>query len=179
MDIKKLIYVIPLLVFLLLGIFFWKQLGKNSHEIPSALLDKPVPEWIATDLLTGEKISTRESLIGRVTLVNIWATWCVPCAQEHESLLYIQQHFPVPILGINYKDDLGKAGEWLKYKGNPYYMSWVDPDGKLGIEWGITGVPETFLVDTQGIIRMRYSGPITREIFEKRFMPMIASLYSE
>lgn len=178
MRTKKLFFIIPIVVFALLAIVLWKGLGTEPRKIPSALLNKTVPQFTATDLMSG-KNEPSTLLKDHVSIVNVWATWCIPCKQEHNELLTIKQRYPVAIYGINYKDDAKEAQKWLKEKSNPYIITWEDPTGKLGIEWGVTGVPETFLIDKKGVIRYRYAGPITVKVFQQEMMPLIASLYSE
>jgi cytochrome c biogenesis protein CcmG/thiol:disulfide interchange protein DsbE len=175
---KKLLFIIPIVVFALLAFLFWKGLGNNPQQLPSALVNKITPQFTATDLMTGNPVSSAV-LKGQVSIVNVWATWCIPCRQEHDELLAIKQHYPIVIYGINYKDDVNEARKWLTEKSNPYVITWEDPTGKLGIEWGVTGVPETFLVDQHGVVRYRYAGPITMKIFQQQMLPLIASLYSE
>jgi cytochrome c biogenesis protein CcmG/thiol:disulfide interchange protein DsbE len=171
---KKLL--IPLAVFLVLCGFFFVGLFLNPREIPSPLIDKPAPQFKLTQLHTpGETISTAD-MKGKVWLLNVWASWCVSCREEHPLLVELGRANIVPIVGLNYKDEPAAGMQWLQRLGNPYTVSAVDRDGRVGIDWGVYGVPETFVVDKQGIIRYKQIGPVTAEALETKILPLVREL---
>ncbi len=146
----------------------------GRHDIhPSALIDQPFPSFESTNLLTGESI-TEEFLVGKTHLVNIWASWCDACHVEHPILNEIAQQGDVEVIGLNYKDETDDAREFLNELGNPYQAIIVDPSGDLGIDLGVYGAPETFLVDREGKIQFKHVGPVTMEIWEEKIQPLIA-----
>lgn len=175
---RWLLYSLPLLFLLIVGAFLWKSLSNNPADVPSALIDKSMPHFSASNLLTGKKESS-SVLQGKIAILNIWATWCEPCRQEYPLLLAISRQAKVPLYGLNYKDNRETAKNWLRQYGNPFIVSWEDPIGKIGVEWGIHGVPETFLIDKKGVIRYRYTGVLTGEIFRKEFMSRVEVLQNE
>ena len=175
-GIKRLL-LIPLVVFVMLVILL--ALGfrlKDAHLLPSALINKPFPEFALVDLLGSEIIHSRQDFIGRVSLVNIWATWCPNCLVEHPELLRISREEEVPLYGINYNDDVAKAIVWLQRHQDPYVFSIVDDTGSLAIDLGVYGAPETFVVDAEGVIRFRHVGPVTPEVWREEIKPVIALL---
>jgi cytochrome c biogenesis protein CcmG/thiol:disulfide interchange protein DsbE len=151
---------IPFIMFTLLGLLLWRGLYLDPKEIPSALVDKPFPEFSLPTLI-GEELKTQSSLQGQVTLVNVWGTWCISCKVEHPFLVELAQQ-GVRIIGVNYKDDNDAAIKWLKDLGNPYEYSVDDVDGTLSMDLGVTGAPETFFVDVNGVIRHKHQGVITQ-----------------
>lgn len=173
-----LLYSVPLLFLAILGAFLGKGLSSNPADIPSALINKPIPNFVAKELLTGKEESSK-ALQDKVAILNVWATWCEPCRQEYPLLLTISRQGKIPLYGLNYKDNKEIAQKWLKQYGNPFVISWEDPNGKIGVEWGIHGVPETFLIDKKGIIRYRYTGILTSEIFKKEFISRAEVLQNE
>jgi cytochrome c biogenesis protein CcmG/thiol:disulfide interchange protein DsbE len=176
---RQLLFIIPLVLFFLLLVFLWKGLGTNTKYVPMALVDKTVPNFVGVNLLTGKDQSSTALLKGHVSILNVWATWCVPCLQEHNDLMAIKQHYPIMIYGLNYKDNADEARKWLAEKSNPYIDVLQDPTGKIGIDLGITGVPETFIIDKNGKIRFKHAGPLTMKIFQQQFMPIITALTAE
>jgi cytochrome c biogenesis protein CcmG/thiol:disulfide interchange protein DsbE len=171
---KKLL--IPLAVFLVLCGFFFVGLFLNPREIPSPLIDKPAPQFKLAQLHTpGETIGTAD-MKGKVWLLNVWASWCVSCREEHPLLVELGKANIVPIVGLNYKDEPVAGMRWLQQLGNPYTVSAVDRDGRVGIDWGVYGVPETFVVDKQGVIRYKQIGPVTAEALEKKIIPLVREL---
>jgi cytochrome c biogenesis protein CcmG/thiol:disulfide interchange protein DsbE len=171
---KKLL--IPLVVFLVLCGFFFVGLFLNPREIPSPLIDKPAPAFTLKQLHTpGETIGTAD-MKGKVWLLNVWASWCVSCREEHPLLVELGKANIVPIVGLNYKDEPAAGMQWLQRLGNPYTVSAVDRDGRVGIDWGVYGVPETFVVDKQGVIRYKQIGPVTAEALEKKIIPLVREL---
>lgn len=171
--IKRMLVVLPLLGFFLLVIQFYHGFKLDAaNELPSALIGQPFPEFSLPDLQTGQ-ILTRDELLGKVALVNVWATWCPTCRAEHDSLAYIAEHFKIPIYGINYKDNVEQANLWLQRFGNPYEKIIVDATGRLGIELGVYGAPETFVIDAQGIIRHRRVGAVDERVWNKELKPVL------
>ena len=157
----RLLLFIPLVLFIILGGFLWKGLSIDPRELPSALLDKPFPEFSIAALNDPERILTKQDFIGQPVLVNVWATWCPSCRQEHEQLLAIAATSSIPIIGLNYKDEAPAASVWLEQLGNPYQFNIFDEDGMLGLDLGVYGAPETYLLDAQGLIRHRHVGVVT------------------
>jgi cytochrome c biogenesis protein CcmG/thiol:disulfide interchange protein DsbE len=139
-------------------------------------VDKPLPSFSLPTLADPKKSLANADLKGKVALINVWASWCVACKQEHPVLMALVRERRVPLIGLNYKDKREDAMHMLKVEGNPYDVSIVDADGRVGIDWGVYGVPETFLVDKQGIIRYKQIGPITPEVWEHTLQPLIQKL---
>jgi cytochrome c biogenesis protein CcmG/thiol:disulfide interchange protein DsbE len=148
----------PLIVFAALVIFLAIGLTLNPRIVPSPLIDKPAPAFELPLLYGGGSMSNKD-LIGHVTLVNVWASWCFACRQEHEAVKYLSRN-GIRIIGFNYKDEADNAKAWLAQLGNPYEAVVADHDGRAGIDWGVYGAPETFLIDQDGIIRHKVIGPI-------------------
>lgn len=176
-----LLAILPLAVFLALAGIFYKQLaaGGGSMDIPSALVGKPAPattlEPLAGLLENGEQVPalTPEVLSGEYTLVNIWASWCAPCRLEHPLLVALGQSGELRIAGLNYKDSRENALRFLGQLGNPYHAVGIDPNGRAAIEWGVYGVPETFLVGPDGTILHKHVGPLTAEVLETAILPLV------
>ena len=163
----RLLLFIPLLLFIVLAAFLWKGLSIDPRELPSALLDKPFPEFKLSALVDPERVVGTEDFIGQPVLINVWATWCPSCRQEHEQLLAIAQSGEIPVIGLNYKDERGPAINWLQQLGNPYQFNIYDVDGMLGLDLGVYGAPETYLLDAQGIIRHRHVGVLTAQAWQE------------
>jgi cytochrome c biogenesis protein CcmG/thiol:disulfide interchange protein DsbE len=170
---------LPLLVFVLIFIFLWRGLTLHPSEVPSPLINKPAPTYSLPTLFDATKMTTNQDLLGHVTLVNVWATWCEACAEEHTALMQLAEKEHVFFLGFNYKDDPSKAKKWLKQYGNPYQIVAVDQHGTAAIDWGVYGTPETFVIDKKGIIRYKLIGPIDTEAWENKLKPLITTLQSE
>ena len=172
-------YIIPLILFIVLSIFLALGLKLKPNEIPSPLLNKPAPIFSAPKLQTpNEKLSPTD-LKGKVWLLNVWASWCVSCRAEHPVLNKLAKQQAAVIIGLNYKDDPEAAKKWLETLGNPYNDSVMDNDGRIGIDWGVYGVPETFVIDKQGVVRYKHTGPVTEEDVQTTFLPLIAKLQGE
>lgn len=151
---------IPFAIFLLLGFFLWRGLYLDPKDVPSALVDKTFPEFELPTLVQGDK-KTLADLKGQVHLVNVWGTWCISCKVEHPFLVELAKQ-GVSIVGVNYKDDNDAALKWLNELGNPYLFSVDDEDGTLSMDLGVTGAPETFIIDAEGVVRHKHQGPITK-----------------
>lgn len=173
---KKIKYFLPLLVFALLGLFLLKGIDLKPDDLPSPLIGKPVPDFLLPELAT-EKSLTTDDLKGKVILLNVWATWCISCKMEHPYLLQLAQD-GITIVGLNYKDDQDQALDWLKNLGNPYAFNILDIQGRLGLDLGVFGAPETYLIDKQGIIRHKHVGVIDDKVWET-LRPLYQSLYDQ
>lgn len=172
-------YIIPLILFIVLAVFLALGLKGKPGEIPSPLLNKPAPAFSAPKLnAPNEKLSPAD-LKGKVWLFNVWASWCVSCRAEHPVINQLAQQQVAIVVGLNYKDDPDAAKKWLETLGNPYNDSVMDADGRIGIDWGVYGVPETFVMDKQGIVRYKHTGPVTEEDVQNTFLPLIAKLQAK
>ena len=201
MNKQRLFLFLPLVVFAVLVIFFWRGLSLDPNAMPSALLNKPVPAFAlpvlpAPENPQGLELATQELLKGQVSLLNVWATWCVTCKQEHEFLNILKAR-GVPIYGINYKDDDGSTSAasgmmyvkaacnsddpedaqiWLAELHNPYVFSVIDSEGRLGLNLGVFGAPETYVIDKQGVIRYKHIGDVNATVWENTIKPIFDSL---
>ena len=167
---------IPLLIFIMLVTFLGIGLTLDPREVPSPLIDKPMPEFSLQQLEDSQKNIGSGNFVGQVALLNVWASWCIACREEHPLLLELADSGAVDIFGLNYKDKRTDAIQWLHYFGNPYLTSAHDLDGKVGIDFGVYGVPETFIIDQQGIIRYKHVGPITRQVIDDEILPLVGRL---
>lgn len=176
MDLRRLLFLLPAFIFVGVGIGLAVGLTRDPSTLPSALIDKPVPTFELPPIAgrDGGGFSSTD-LEGGVSLVNVFASWCVPCRVEHPLLLALAEE-GVPIYGINYKDPAEKANEWLAELGDPYRAIGADAQGRVAIDWGVYGVPETFVVDPEGRIRHRHVGPLQPEDVEKTIKPLLAEL---
>lgn len=169
---------VPLIAFALMVLFGW-GLFRGGDDLPSALLDKPVPEFALAPVLGREEGLSTQDLIGHVSLVNVFASWCVPCRAEHPLFMDLAATGEVPLYGINYKDPPEQARAWLDELGDPYARIGADIDGRAGIEWGVYGVPETYVITSDGAIAYRHVGPITRAILEETLLPIVRDLKTQ
>jgi cytochrome c biogenesis protein CcmG/thiol:disulfide interchange protein DsbE len=169
-------YLIPLIVFVVLVGFLAVGLNLNPREVPSPLIDKPAPAFSLPRLDAPEQKLTLQDLKGKVWLLNVWASWCVACRQEHPVLVELAGTNAVPIYGLNYKDKRDDALGWLARYGNPYVNSLSDTEGLVGIDYGVYGVPETFVIDKQGTIRLKHIGPVTPEALRDTILPLVRKL---
>ena len=173
---KSLRFLLPLAVFVGIVVFLWVGLSLNPREVPSPLVDKPAPEFRLAQLNAPDKTLSTSDMKGQVWLLNVWASWCVSCRVEHPLLNELSKANIVPIIGLNYKDKVAEGRAWLVQHGDPYKLSVVDADGRVGIDWGVYGVPETFVVDKNGVIRYKHIGPVTAESLEKKIIPLVREL---
>ena len=173
---KKLAFVLPLALFAVVVAAFALGLGRDPHLLPSALIDRPAPDFALPGLYDGSPGLTRRDLGGRVTLVNFFASWCVPCREEQGELMVLARQPGVTVDGIVYKDKPEDARRFLAGLGNPYRRLGVDRDGRTAIDFGVYGVPETYVVDPAGRIRYRQVGPLTAADIERTILPMIGRL---
>ena len=172
-------FLIPLILFIVMVAFLAVGLKLDPREVPSPFIGKPTPAFNLPQLADPGKSFSNANLQGQVSLLNVWASWCVSCKQEHPFLLKLAKQNILPIYGLDYKDERKAGMEWLNRLGNPYTVSVFDADGKVGIEWGVYGVPETFVIDKQGVIRHKHTGPITEESWQKTLLPLIIQLQKE
>ena len=175
---RHLRYLAPLALFALLVALLFRGLSLDPKLVPSPLVDKPIPAFTLTRLDDPAATISDADFKGKVSLLNVWATWCVSCRQEHEVLVRLAQTGQVDIYGPNYKDNRADAQRWLAQLGNPYIANAFDSDGRVGIDWGVYGAPETFIIDREGIIRHKHVGPITIEILNEEILPIVARLKS-
>jgi cytochrome c biogenesis protein CcmG/thiol:disulfide interchange protein DsbE len=173
---KRALFLVPLALFLGLAVYFAVGLTKDPRILPSALIDKPAPEFALDPLKDGEQGLAKGDLGGEVVLVNVFASWCVPCRAEHPVLMRLAEEKTIPIYGINYKDRKKEALAWLDELGDPYQRIGHDLSGRAGINWGVYGVPETYVIGRDGRIRYRHVGPLFPEILEKTILPLIEEL---
>jgi len=166
---KKQLLILPsIFFFFFLIIFFYLLIiDRNPSELPSTLLDKNVPKFETESLLKDEKFISSKEFGNEILLVNFFATWCKPCWDEHIYIKRFSNEKEIKVIGINYKDNPKKAIQWLKELGNPYTDVAVDKSGRIAIDWGVYGIPETFIVNSKGIIKYRHVGPVTKKIYKK------------
>ncbi|MDQ4147887.1 MAG: DsbE family thiol:disulfide interchange protein [Pseudomonadota bacterium] len=169
-------YLLPASVFMSLVVFLAIGLHRDPTLVPSPLIGKPAPDFRLPRLQEPTRMLTKSDLKGKVSLINVWATWCGACYQEHPVLLALARSRQVSIYGLNWKDQRVPAMKWLEDYGNPYTAVAFDKSGKVGIDWGVYGAPETFVVDRYGIIRYKYIGPLTADILKQTILPLIDRL---
>lgn len=169
--------ILPVTVFIALCVllFVGLRMADQKDIIPSPLIGKPAPKF-ALSTLDGDRVIRREDLLGQAYLLNVWASWCPGCRVEHEQITAIAESGLLPVIGLNYKDAEADARRWLNQFGNPYQLILVDADGKIGIDFGVYGAPETFLVDADGIIRFKQVGILDQRTWETSLRPLIQSL---
>jgi len=173
---KSLKFLIPLAIFLVLAGFLAVGLNLNPREVPSPLIGKPAPAFELTKLDAADQKLKRDDLLGKVWVLNVWASWCAPCREEHPLVMELARRKLAPVYGLNYKDTRPAGMAFLTQLGNPYEASLFDADGRVGIDWGVYGVPETFVVDKQGTIRFKHIGPLTPEVLDKKITPLLKEL---
>ena len=167
---------IPLAVFSVLVVFLAIGLTRDPHVVPSPLINKPAPVFSAPHLRAPDQQFEAKSMLGKVWLLNVWASWCVACRQEHPVLMNFAKTRAVPIIGLDYKDVPADGLKWLANFGDPYDLTVTDRDGRIGIDFGVYGVPETFLIDKAGMIRFKQIGPVTEEALRDTILPLIREL---
>ena len=172
-------YAIPLLIFGVIAAFLFKGLNMNPREIPSPLIGKAVPEFSLPMLEQPETQITNKDLLGKPYLLNVWATWCVSCRAEHATLVQLARTGKVDIYGLNWKDESPKAQAWLRQLGNPYVANMFDKVGRTAIDLGVYGAPETFVVDSKGIIQYKLAGPVSPQWITGTLLPLLEKLKQE
>jgi len=177
-------FFIPIVVFILMAGLLLFGLGNDSKNIPSPFIGKPAPKFTLPQLYQSEQTISSEDMKGKVWMFNLWASWCHSCRAEHKVLSRFIEKTKVATIGLNYKDygleDYGdEAKKWLNVLGNPYYAVAVDTKGMVGFDWGVVGVPETFVIDKKGIIRYKFTGPVYEQAVEEKLIPLINKLRKE
>lgn len=172
-------YLLPAGIFVTILVFLALGLGRDPTQVPSPLINKPAPPFVLSRVEDPTRTISHTDLAGHVSLVNVWATWCVSCREEHLVLLELARSREVPIYGLDYKDSRDEALAWLREYGNPYTAVPFDADGRVAIDWGVYGTPETFLVDKHGIIRYKHVGPMTLDFVQSELRPIIEQLKKE
>jgi cytochrome c biogenesis protein CcmG/thiol:disulfide interchange protein DsbE len=176
----KLRFLLPLGAFLVMVIFLGIGLKLDPHEVPSPLIDKPAPAFTLAQLHEPEKTFSPADMKGKVWILNVWASWCASCRQEHVFFTEFARANPsVNLIGLNYKDEREAGMQWLARLGNPYLLSISDAEGMAGLDWGVYGVPETFVIDKKGIVRHKQTGPVDLPILQTVIMPLIEKLNAE
>jgi cytochrome c biogenesis protein CcmG/thiol:disulfide interchange protein DsbE len=168
-------FLLPFAAFVALALLFAFGLNpkRDIHALPSPLIGKPAPQFALTDVLDAERVVSNSGLQGQVYVLNVWATWCVPCREEHESLLAISQTHLVPLIGLDWKDNRERSKLWLQQLGNPYQAVAFDGDGRAAIDWGVYGAPETYLIGKDGKVLFKFISPMTQQIWDEEFVPRI------
>ncbi len=172
-------YAVPLGIFFALVILLGVGLTLDPREVPSPLIDKPAPAFEVPQLGDPAKTFSPKEMIGKVWMFNVWASWCVSCREEHPVLMELSRQNVVPIYGLDYKDQRSEGLRWLSQFGNPYVLSAFDADGKVGIDYGVYGVPETYIIDKRGVIRYKQIGIVTRELVRDKIIPLVKELERE
>ncbi|MEM7017894.1 MAG: DsbE family thiol:disulfide interchange protein [Pseudomonadota bacterium] len=172
-------YFLPLAVFAVLVGFLYVGLGLDPRKLDSMLLNQPAPEFELIEVTDTSQKFTHEAFQGKVSLLNAWASWCVSCRYEHDLLVQLSQEPSINVYGLNWKDELPNAQTWLKRHGNPYLASGFDESGTVGINYGLTGTPETFIIDQNGVVRYKHIGPLTVDSIRDVVQPIIEKLQDE
>lgn len=167
---------LPLTAFALLAVALAAGLNLNPREVPSPFIGKPAPAFRLTQLHEPTRQLAPADLLGQVWMLNVWASWCVACRVEHPLLVELSRQAQAPIYGLNYKDDRRNALEWLRRFGDPYVASVLDTEGAVGIDYGVYGVPETFVIDKAGVVRFKFIGPLTLDVWSRDVQPLIRQL---
>jgi cytochrome c biogenesis protein CcmG/thiol:disulfide interchange protein DsbE len=148
----------------------------KPREVPSPLIGKPAPAFELPLLAQPDKTFSQKEMLGKVWILNVWASWCAPCIAEHPVVSELAKAGPAPVVGLNYKDAREDALPWLKRHGDPFYLTVSDVAGRIGIDYGVYGVPETYVIDRRGVIRFKHIGPLTREVAQNRVLPLLKEL---
>ena len=165
--------ILPLLVFLVVGVFLFLSLNSDPNKLPSPLVGKKFPIIEGTDFYSNETVKLNDLMDNKLALVNVWASWCVTCRKEHQVIMNIAKNTNLKLIGINYKDTKNDGKEYLKVMGNPFDEIVFDPNGEIGMELGVYATPETFLISREGLIIHKHIGEITKEIWNENFLPLI------
>lgn len=169
-------FLIPLLLFIILVVFLAIGLNRDPHEVPSPLINKPAPPFDIAQLEQPNKNFSPASMKGQVWILNVWASWCVACREEHPVLVELAKSQIAPVIGLDYKDKREQALAMLATQGNPYTLSAFDANGRVGIDYGVYGVPETYIIDKVGIIRFKHIGPINSQLLNQKIYPLVSEL---
>jgi len=169
-------FLIPLMLFVVLVGFLAVGLNRDPHEVPSPLINKQAPAFELPQLAEANKSFSPASMKGQVWIMNVWASWCVACREEHPVLVELAKSQIAPVIGLDYKDNREDALVMLAKQGNPYLLSAFDANGRVGIDYGVYGVPETYVIDKAGIIRFKHIGPLTMELLNQKIFPLVSEL---
>jgi cytochrome c biogenesis protein CcmG/thiol:disulfide interchange protein DsbE len=169
----------PLIAFMILVVFLGIGLTKDPRKLPSPFIGKPAPAFTLPQLHQLNKTFSPKDMLGKVWVLNVWASWCVSCRAEHHVLNSLIKNNNVNLMGLNYKDQVADARRWLSRYGDPYQVSVSDVEGLAGIEWGVYGVPETFVMDKKGFVRLKHTGPVTNKDIKEEIIPLIKLLEKE
>ena len=169
-------YIVPFVLFLVLAAFLYTGLSLNPREVPSPLIGKPAPQFTLPVLHEPTKQFSTQDMHGKVWLLNVWASWCASCKDEHPLLMALARQNIVPVYGIDYKDKPEDGKAWLAQGGNPYVLSVSDIEGRVGIDYGVYGVPETYVIDKQGVIQYKQIGPVTEQSLQDTILPLVTRL---
>lgn len=172
-------FILPFVVFMVLAGFLYVGLSLNPREIPSPLVGKPAPVFTLPHLHSTDKQFSTQEMKGKVWMLNVWASWCVSCKEEHPVLMDLARQNIVPIYGLNYKDKREDGEAWLRRYGDPYTLSVSDVEGRVGIDYGVYGVPETYVIDKQGVIQYKLVGVVTPQNLREKILPLIAELQAK
>lgn len=172
-------FILPLVIFLVVAGFLYKGLNLDPREVPSPLVGKPAPQFSLPRLDNPETVFTPKEMLGKVWMFNVWASWCGACRDEHPLLVELAKAGIVPVYGMDYKDTREDAQQWLDQRGNPYVATAMDIDGRVGIDYGVYGVPETYVIDKKGIIAYKQIGPVTEEVLRDKLIPLIKRLNAQ
>ena len=176
---RRALLFLPVIVAVAFGIFLYTGLGNDPQELESALIGKPVPAFELADLQNPDRTLTSDVFLGQVSLLNVWGTWCPACRDEHGHLVWLAEEKGIPVIGLNYKDNRDLALRWLRDLGDPYQISLFDPQGRLGFDLGVYGAPETYVIDSQGIVRYRHVGVVNPEVWEQKLAPVVRQYQQE
>ncbi len=169
-------FLLPLGLFSVIVGFLWVGLSLNPQEVPSPFIDKPAPDFTLPQLHDPQQTFSNKDMLGKVWMLNVWASWCVACRQEHPLLVQMSRAKLFPVVGLNYKDERADALRWLQHDGDPYVLSVIDKNGKVGIDYGVYGVPESFVIDKQGVIRHKVIGPLGPAELQNCVIPLVREL---
>ena len=169
-------FLIPLVFFVALVVFLAIGLNRDPHEVPSPLINKAAPAFEVPQLAEPNKTFSPESMKGQVWVLNVWASWCVACREEHPVLVELAKSQMAPVIGLDYKDKREDALAMLAKQGNPYVLSAFDGNGRVGIDYGVYGVPETYIIDKAGVIRFKHIGPLTMNLLNEKIYPKLSEL---
>jgi cytochrome c biogenesis protein CcmG, thiol:disulfide interchange protein DsbE len=173
---RSLKYLLPALAFFVLAAFFYRGLFLDPRTVPSPLIGKPAPAFELEDLRLPEQTFAMSDMLGQPAVLNVWATWCAGCRQEHPFLMQLARSGEVALYGMNYRDERSKALDWLRRLGDPYLRVAYDPEGNGSLDWGVYGSPETFLLDPSGTVVYKHLGPLGPSVWEQEFRPRIAAM---
>ena len=172
-------FILPFVIFMIVAVFLFVGLGLNPHEVPSPLVGKPAPAFSLPQLHEPDKQFSLQDMKGKVWLFNVWASWCTACEYEHPLFMELSRRNLVPLYGMDYKDKREDGMAWLQQHGNPYTLVVSDAEGRVGIDYGVYGVPETYLIDKQGVIQYKHIGVVTEKDLSEKILPLVKELQAK